>query len=154
MRRQDTRAPENRRQDTRAPENRRQDTRAPVGVKLEKKIPVPVMIASTITDDVVAEAHKHSQLVASTITDDASACYDNISEMSGEGYLYKKIDDVFTNPTGIEYGKVLPIVKRKTASKSKRNLVTETKQVALEVKEEGELSETDRKICDELYGDL
>jgi hypothetical protein len=145
---QETRKQETRRPDNRAPETRRQETREYI---IAPTLPdIPVVVAPTLPDIPV--------VVAPTLPDtpDIEEVFEETNPSPTDGYVYvKQSDDTEIYPTAIDYGKVLPIPKKKSYA-LKKKAPSALKQVVVKEEEEEvvEMSEADKKICEELYGDL
>ena len=156
---QETRRPDYRAQETRAQETRRPDYRAPEARKQETReyiiaptLPdIPVVVAPTLPDI--------PDVVAPTLPDipDVEEVFEETNPSPTDGYVYvKQSDDTEIYPTAIDYGKVLPIPKKKSYA-LKKKAPSALKQVVVKEEEEEEvveMSEADKKICEELYGDL
>ena len=147
-RRPETRAQETRRPDYRAPEARKQETREYI---IAPTLPdIPVVVAPTLPDipDVVAPTLPDIPVVEEV--------FEETNPSPTDGYVYvKQSDDTEIYPTAIDYGKVLPIPKKKSYA-LKKKAPSALKQVVVKEEEEEvvEMSEADKKICEELYGDL
>ena len=144
---QETRAQETRRPDYRAPEARKQETREYI---IAPTLPdIPVVVAPTLPDI--------PDVVAPTLPDipDVEEVFEETNPSPTDGYVYvKQSDDTEIYPTAIDYGKVLPIPKKKSYA-LKKKAPSALKQVVVKEEEEVvEMSEADKKICEELYGDL
>ena len=112
-RRPETRAQETRRPDYRAPEARKQETREYI---IAPTLPdIPVVVAPTLPDI--------PDVVAPTLPDipDVEEVFEETNPSPTDGYVYvKQSDDTEIYPTAIDYGKVLPIPKKKSYALKKK----------------------------------
>ena len=131
---------------------RMEDKRRPVEVKLERKAPAHCL--SLIPPTKIAPCLPPSPSIPS------SPCLPsaNPASLTPTDIPYQYCPPVEILQTAIDYGVIKPILKRKTVNKLTIKVVPEKEvQQFLEVKVEDqvvEMSEADKKICVELYGDL